>query len=109
MALFNVFRAENHLHIEIKWVGTEKSVLPCFIAICYTCQRFLRYRHEIFILGVLGFLKTTRSFPKISEDFRRFPKISEEVRRRPKFSEDVGSLPKSKLSRKRLATRTDVS
>ena len=26
----------------------------------YTCQLFLRYKHEIFILGVLGFLKTTR-------------------------------------------------
>ena len=40
----------------------------------YTCQLFLKYRHEIFILGVLGFLKTTRSFPNIpkkSEVFRR--------------------------------------
>ena len=25
----------------------------------YTCQLFLRYKREIFILGVLGFLKTT--------------------------------------------------
>ena len=25
MALYNVFRAENHLHIEIKWVGTGKE------------------------------------------------------------------------------------
>ena len=33
----------------------------------YTCQLFLRCRREIFILGVLGFLKTTRSFPKIPE------------------------------------------
>ena len=34
----------------------------------YTCQLFLRYKREIFILGVLGFLKTTRSFPKIPEE-----------------------------------------
>ena len=31
----------------------------------YTCQLFLRYKREIFILGVLGFLQTTRSFSKI--------------------------------------------
>ena len=49
------------------------------------CQLFLRYKREIFMLGVLGFLKTTRSFPKKSEGFRR----------RPKSSEDVRSLPKS--------------
>ena len=40
----------------------------------YTCQLFLRYKRKIFILGVLGFLKTTRSFPKKSEVFRRRPK-----------------------------------
>ena len=40
----------------------------------YTCQLFLRYKREIFILGVLGFLKTTRSFPKSSEDVRSLPK-----------------------------------
>ena len=39
-------------------------------------------RREIFILGVLGFLKTTRSFPKISEDVRSLPKKSEVFRRR---------------------------
>ena len=33
----------------------------------YTCQLFPRYECEIFILGVLGFLKTTQSFPKIPE------------------------------------------
>ena len=27
MASFNVFRAENHLHIEIKWVGTIKECI----------------------------------------------------------------------------------
>ena len=34
----------------------------------YTCQLFLRYRREIFILGVLVFLKMTQSFPKILEE-----------------------------------------
>ena len=42
-----------------------------------TCQLFLRYKHEIFILGVLGFLKTTRSFPKIPEEVRSLPETSE--------------------------------
>ena len=43
----------------------------------YTCQLFLRYKREIFILGVLGFLKTTRSFPKIRKEVRRRPKSAE--------------------------------
>ena len=55
-------------------------------AVLYTCQLFLRYRREIFILGVLGFLKTTRSFPKIPEEFRSLPKKSEVFRRCPKSS-----------------------
>ena len=46
----------------------------------YTCQLFLRYKSEIFILGVLGFLKTTRSFPKIPEEVRSLPKTSEVYR-----------------------------
>ena len=60
-----------------------------FIPKCclYTCQLFLRCRREIFILGVLGFLKTTRSFPKISEEVRSLPKTSEVFRRRPKSAE----------------------
>ena len=37
----------------------------------------LRYRSEIFILGVLGFLKTTESFPKIPEEVCSLPKKSE--------------------------------
>ena len=65
----------------------------------YTCQLFLRYKREIFILGVLGFLKTTRSFPKISK----------EVRRRPKSSQDVQSLPKAKLSSPSLRMRINTS
>lgn len=67
-----------------------------YLYIFYTCQLFLRYRGEIFILGVLGFLKTTRSFAEVP-------------RRSPKSSEDVRSLLKANLSRKRLSTRTDVS
>ena len=43
----------------------------------YTCQLFLRCKREIFILGVLGFLKTARSFLKIPEEVRRRPKSAE--------------------------------
>ena len=50
----------------------------------YTCQLFLRYKREIFILGVLGFLKTTPSFPKIPEEVRSISKKSEVFRRCPK-------------------------
>ena len=53
----------------------------------YTCQLFLRYKREIFILGVLEFLKTTRSFPKIPEEVRRLPKMSEVFGKRPKSAE----------------------
>ena len=56
---------------------------------CYTCQFFLRYKREIFILGVLGFLKMTQSFPKISEEVRSLPKTSEVCRSLPRAS----SLP----------------
>ena len=56
----------------------------CKICKCYTCQLFLRYKREIFILGVLGFLKTTRSFLKIPEEVRSLPKKSKVFRRRPK-------------------------
>ena len=48
----------------------------------YTCQLFLRYKLEIFILGAAG----------IFEDDTI---ISEDSRRSPKSSEDVRSLPKS--------------
>ena len=64
----------------------DKTVI--FLHLCYTCQLFLRYKREIFILGVLGFLKTTRSFPKIPEEVRSLPKTSEVFQRRPKSSED---------------------
>ena len=76
----------------------------------YTCQLFLRYKREIFILGVLGFLKTTRSFPKIPEEVRSLPKKSEVFRRRPKSTQDCQrracsqcfSLQKSEIARKVL-------
>ena len=48
----------------------------------YACQLFLKYKREIFIVGVLGFLKTTRSFPKIPEEVRSLPKTSEVCQRR---------------------------
>ena len=50
----------------------------------YTCQLFLRYKREIFILGVLGFFEDDKI---ISEDSRITPRSSEEVRRRPKSAE----------------------
>ena len=66
-----------------------------FHRVSYTCQLFLRYKREIFILGVLRFLKTTRSFPKIPEEVRSLPKKSEVFQRRPKSFDDVRSLPKA--------------
>ena len=53
-----------------------------YVPVIYTCQLFLRYKSEIFILGVLEFLKTTRSFPKIPEEVRSLPQTSEVCRRR---------------------------
>ena len=53
----------------------------------YTRQLFVRYEREIFILRVLGFLKTTRSFPKNPENVRSLLKKSEDFRRRPKSDE----------------------
>ena len=64
----------------------------------YTCQLFLRCRREIFILGVLGFLKTTRSFPKIPEEARSLPKTSEVCRRR---SYRENAYPQNQRSRGR--------
>ena len=52
----------------------EEAINSTPNGIYYTCQLFLRYKREIFILGVLGFLKTTRSFLKIPEEVRRRPK-----------------------------------
>ena len=61
----------------IKKLGILVAVLLRGINhILYTCQLFLKYRHEIFILGVLGFLKMTRSFPNIPKEVRRLPNMS---------------------------------
>ena len=62
-----------------------------------TCQLFLRYKREIFILGVLGFLKTTRSFPKIPEEVRSLPKTSEVCRSLPKKASSLPVLFTSKI------------
>ena len=45
----------------------------------YTCQLFLSQRCEIFNWRVPGFPKTTQTYPKFFEDFRRPPKMSEDV------------------------------
>ena len=66
---------------------------------CYTCQLFLRYKRETFIPGVLGFLKTTWSFPKIPEDVQSHPKTSEVLRAHFKCF----SLQKSEIARKELS------
>ena len=93
------WRAENFfLRPGPPYLRVWMTILPSYLKvwIChsagqmwnqYTCQLFLRYKCEIFILGVLGFLKTTRSFPKIPEEFRSLPKTSEVFRRRPKSAE----------------------
>ena len=64
-----------------RWNGVD------FTKHLYTCQLFLRYKREIFILGVLGFLKTTQSFSKIPEEVRSLPKMSKVFWRRPKSAE----------------------
>ena len=66
----------------------------------YTCQLFLRCRREIFILEVLGFLKTTRSFPKIPEEVRSLLKTSEVCRRR---SYRENAYPQNQITRKVLS------
>ena len=45
----------------------------------HTCQLFLSQRREIFNRRVPGFPKTTRTYLKFFEDFRRRPKMSEDV------------------------------
>ena len=60
-------------------VVTQEAKKACSL---YTCQLFLRYKREIFILGVLELMKTTRTFPKMPEEVRSLPKTSEVYRRR---------------------------
>ena len=66
---------------------TEKQNITTSQQSFYTCQLFLRYKREIFILVVLGFLKTTRSFSKIPEEVRSLPKTCKVFRRSPKSVE----------------------
>ena len=64
----------------------------------YTCQLFLRCKREIFILGVLGFLQTTRSFPKIPKEVQSLQKKSEVCRKR---SYRENAYPQNRRSRGR--------
>ena len=64
----------------------------------YTCQLFLRCKREIFILGVLGFLKTTRSFPKIPEKVRSLLKKSEHDQSLPKSDHVYFVHPSTNIS-----------
>ena len=97
-------------HINCKKYSTVCQCFLCKKGIYYTCQLFLRYKREIFIVGGLGFLKTTRSNPKIPEEVRSLPKTSEVFRRRPKSAEvcqrrarsQCFSLQKSEIARKVL-------
>ena len=50
------------------------KVADAFLYSMYLYQLFLRHSRETLILGVLGFLKTTRSFPKVVEEVRSLPK-----------------------------------
>ena len=74
--------------------------------IIYTCQLLLRCRREIFILGVLGFLKTTRSVPKTPEEVRSLPKTSE-VCRRQSYRENA--YPQNQRSRGRYCPYMGLS
>ena len=61
----------------------------------YTCQLFVRYKRETFLLGVRGISEEDTI---ISEDFRRIPKSSEEFRSLPKTSEVLGRVSSSELA-----------
>ena len=76
--------------------SARKMLMDTFF---YTCQLFLSYRHEIFILGVLGFSKTTQTYLKIPEDVVKLPKMSKFFQR--------GGYKKSALPRR--TDNTEVS
>ena len=47
------------MEIRFTWVHKDyRGYTRVYKGLQYTCQLFLRYMREIFILGVLGFLKT---------------------------------------------------
>ena len=79
--------ASSFLDLISKQAGPDAAVSAFLLWQEYTSQLCLRYKREIFILGVLGFLKTTRSFPNIREEVQSLPKMSEVFRRRPKSAE----------------------
>ena len=83
------FVSTNQIKAHYPYLGSDTS---------YTCQLLLRCRREIFILGVLGFLKTTRSVPKTPEEVRSLPKTSE-VCRRQSYRENA--YPQNQRSRGR--------
>ena len=70
----------------------------------YICQLFLRYKREIFILEVLAFLRSTRSFPKIPEEVQSLPKTSE-VFRTLRTRINASSLPVLVTSKIEIATK----
>ena len=92
---------------DVKQNRLEKQTLKKKERQMYTCQLFLRYKREIFILGVLGFLEDDTI---ISKDPRRSPKSSEEVRSLPKTSEvcrrrsyGENAYPQNQIARKVLS------
>ena len=70
----------------------------------YTCQLFLRYKRAMFILEVLAFLRTTRSYPKIPEEVQSLPKTSE-VFRTLRTRINASSLPVLFTSKIEIATQ----
>lgn len=58
MALFDVFRAENHLHIKIKWMGTGKEGVAmgtkCFIAVGVFSVELLAYQVSMVCVAKLA-------------------------------------------------------
>ena len=64
MALFNVFRAENHLHIEIKWVGTGKECVAMGTKIFIAVGVFSVELFSVFISHVIKTKNRNRSINK---------------------------------------------
>ena len=81
----------------IRDLPLSRSARCTFAPLIYL-PTFLTYKRETFILGVLGFLKTTRLFPKIPEEVRSLPKTSKVCRRR---SYRENAYPQNQRSRGR--------
>ena len=95
-------RMQSILQYKLHFIKIQDETVKKFpkspIRLAYTCQLFLRYKREIFIVGVLGFLQTTRSFPKIPKVVRSLPKTSEVCWRR---SYRENAYPQNQRSRGR--------